>query len=205
MNMPEVMKLVKVISAITLLSLSLSGHGHEGFYIGLASGQVNYGTSLNDFVLLDDGSLTGESVADGDTSVSLTVGYQFTDSFGLEGGFIDLGGLTFEAISNGSGSIHAIGNVRLSSELEGLLFNVKGTIPVSERFSLYGKFGLLRWNNEFTSTFSTNTEDSGSDLLAGAGIALALTHGFSFNMDYLLIDLDGNSVDVTSLGLQYHF
>ena len=201
-------KHVKSIIAITLLSSSMSIQANEGVYLGLNLGQATYDASLDDFAFLDDGSIISADLDDKDSSFSITVGYQFTPNFSVEGGFIDLGELAVDAVSDGSGFLYFPGDVRLSAEVDGLFFNLKGLIPLNESFSLYGKFGLLKWDGEVTlsdATGSISGDDDGNDTFFGAGAAFSINNNFSLNIDYSLYDLDGDDVDVLSVGIQYKF
>lgn len=198
----------KTVIAIALLSSFTIIHAKEGAYIGVNLGQATYDASLDDFAFLDDGSIIAADLDDSDTSLSITVGYQFTPNFSIEGGYIDLGELSVDAVSDGTGFLYFPGDVKLSAEVDGLFFDVKGQIPLNESFSIYGKFGLLKWDGEVTlsdATGSLSGDDDGNDTFFGAGAAFSINNNTSLNVDYSLFDLDGDDVDVLSIGIQYSF
>lgn len=122
---------------------------------------------IDDFSDLQDGSITSASLDDSDTSISLTLGYKINPNFAIEGGYIDLGELTVNAISNGAGLLYAPGPVTVKIEADGFIFDAKGILPLNEKFSLYGKLGLLMGDEKGTLsdvTGSLSAEDDGSDI-----------------------------------------
>ena len=200
--------LSKTIITIGLMSFALISHASEGFYAGFNYGQASWDVTLDDVAFLDDGSIISASLDDSDTSYSLILGYQFNPNFALEGGFIDFGELNVDATSDGTGFLYAPGPVNLNASADGLFFNAKGIIPLSEMFSLYGKLGLLMWDAEVTLSDSTgriSDSDDGNDLFYGVGGSLNITRSLALNADYSLYTLDETDVDVLSIGIQYSF
>lgn len=200
----------KSIVSVSLFTIISSVQATEGFYVGFNLGQASYDVTLSDLSVFDDGSISSASIDDGDTSFSLTLGYQLTPNIALEGGFIDLGELTANANSDGTGFLFAPGPVNFKVAVDGLFFDVKGLLPLNEQFSLYGKLGLLKWSEEGTlsdSTGSLSGDDDGTDIFFGVGASFNINHNISINADYsrYKVDEDEDNVDVLSVGIQYGF
>lgn len=200
----------KSIIAISILSAASVSYASQGFYAGFNVGQASYDVVLDDFSYLQDGSLSSGSLDDSDTSLSLTLGYQINPNFSIEGGYIDLGELVVSATSNGGGSLYAAGPVTAKVEANGLFFDAKGILPLNEKFSLYGKLGLLKWNEDAVLsdvTGSLSGDDDGTDIFFGIGAAFNISNTIALNADYsrYQIDEDSTDVDVLSLGIQFGF
>ena len=173
-------------------------------------GQATYDTVIDDFSDLQDGSITSASLDDSDTSFSLTLGYKINPNFAIEGGYIDLGELTVNAVSDGTGFLYAPGPVTVKIEADGLFFDAKGILPLNEKFSLYGKFGLLMWDEKGTLsdvTGSISADDDGTDIFFGVGASFNLTEKIALNGDFsrYQVDEDSVDVDVLSIGIQFGF
>lgn len=146
---------------------------------------------------------------DSDTALGLMLGYQFSLYLALEGGFVDVGELTADLASDGTGSIYAPGNVAFRGETDGMFLDVKGMIPLHEQLSIYGKLGIWNWSTDTALTDtsgSLGTKDSdGSDVLFGFGASFDIHSGFVMNADYTIYKLEDENVNVFSLGVQYGF
>ena len=201
-------KISKSLVAISMLSAVSVCCASEGFYVGANIGQASYDATLSDFNVLDDGSIFSASLDDSDTSFSLRLGYQLTPNIAFEGGFIDLGELTVNANSDWSGFLYEPGPVTFTITAEGLFFDVKGLLPLNEQFSLYGKLGLLKWDGTGTLSDSTrgiSVDDDGNDTFYGIGASFNATSKIALNLDYSFYNLDGDDVDVLSVGIQFGF
>jgi OOP family OmpA-OmpF porin len=164
---------------------------------------------LDDFSDLQDGSIISASLDDSDTSFSLSLGYKINPNFAIEGGYIDLGELTVNATSTG-GFFYAPGPVTVKVEADGLFFDAKGILPINEQFSLYGKLGLLMWDEKGTLsdvTGSISADDDGTDVFFGVGASFNISEKISLNADFsrYAVDEDSTDVDVLSVGIQFGF
>jgi hypothetical protein len=195
-----------LIAACLLSAVSVS-HASEGIYLGFNLGQASYDVSQSDAAAaLDDGSLTSLSIDDTDSSYRWTIGYQLHPYFSLEGGYLDLGDITVNATSNGSGSLYVAGPVNSRMGVDGLFFDVKGLLPLNEQVSLYGKFGLLKWDGEVTlSNVDGSVNEDGDDTFFGIGGSFNIYDTLAFNVDYTFYKLDDLDVDVFSVGIQFGY
>ena len=74
---------------------------------------------------------------DRDTGYKLYGGYQFKKYFALEAGYFDLGKFEFMATTVPAGTLR--GNIKV----KGLNFDAVGMFPFNERFSVFGRVGLI--------------------------------------------------------------
>lgn len=191
-------KTLVTISLFFVVSLTQAA---EGLYIGFNLGQASTDVSLSD---IDDGSFTSGSVEDSDTSISIMIGKKFTPNFAVEGGYIDLGELSIDAVSDGS-VFWAAGPVSAKLEATGFFIGAKGLMPLNKTSSLYGKAGLLRWDIDLALSDSAggiSFSDSGSDIYFGFGVSFAINDSVSLGVDYTSYDIDGDDTGVISVGVQ---
>jgi opacity protein-like surface antigen len=121
-----------------------------------------------------------DRAGDEDTSIRMLGGYQFNKSVAAEFGYTDLG-------SVGGGSAKAL-------DLVGV-----GTIPVGNRFGVYGKLGFA-WSD----VKGFGQSESGLDLTYGIGASFELSPTVTFRGEWQKYPDAGNGltdVDVMSLGV----
>lgn len=199
-----------LIAACLLSAVSVS-HASEGIYLGFNLGQASYDVTLNDFAVLDDGSLTSPGLNDTDSSYRFTIGYQLLPYLSLEGGYVDFGKFGATATSDGTG-IYLAGNLSTETSTDGFFIDVKGQIPINEQFSVYGTYGLLSWKSETVLTVSSTPpttpehhEYDDNDSFFGIGGSYNIYDTLALSVDYTFYKLDELDVDVFSLGIQFGY
>lgn len=162
----------------------------SGFYVG-----GNYGYLR----------VEGEDDFDDDKDVwQGLLGYRFNEYFAMEGSVIDFGDY---------------GNDVAGASTDGYTAALKGSFPITERISIYGKLGQLWSETEYTvGTFNQDYDDE--SLFVGGGISFAVSQNLLINAEYTVYDaeLDAESavddIDDTdfetdlkqaSLGIEYRF
>ena len=111
----------------------------SGGYIG---GNVGRSKARIDDARITSGLLGGgfktTSIADDDrdTGYKIFAGYQFNKNFALEGGYFDLGKFGFTTTMSPPGTLS--GNIKL----RGLNLAAVGTLPLTEKFSVFGRVVL---------------------------------------------------------------
>ncbi len=189
----------------------------SGWFMGANIGQSR--TTIDDpritANLLAQG-LTTTSIVDNnrDTGYKLFGGYQFNKYFGLEGGYFDLGQFGFTSTTLPAGSL--TGNVKI----QGLSVGAVGTLPLTERFSAFGRLGLnyAQSRTSFSSTGAgvgvapllPNTSKNQVNYKLGLGLQYDFTPALGMRAEverYRVNDAIGNKgdVDLYSLGLIYRF
>ena len=174
-----------VLIAITLICFSAKAA--NGFYLGGSVGKANL-----------DEDFDGLNIDSSSTSYGLVGGWRFNEHFALEGGYHDFG--DFEENINIDGVAS-----KVSLSADGFTLGAKGSIPVGQRFSLYGRAGWFFWagDAEINNVSQATPEDG--NLYLGAGISYAVNDRFNVTGDWVRYELDGASSGVFSMGVQFSF
>jgi OOP family OmpA-OmpF porin len=174
---------------------------------------VRFGTAKNrDFVSANnDGSLSKIDANESDVSWSLFGGYDFNQYVGVEVGYVDLGKTDFSAESEG-GPSWSPGKVSTEFEGNGATLTGRGRLPLSERWALFAKLGIFRWNTKetFRESYGTTVdENSGTDAVYGAGVEYDPGQKDKWvwraEVARTEVDDDGDKVDTASAALVYNF
>jgi len=213
------MKLARASGTLGLMALaafasSYAAADDAGWYGGASAGQSR--------ARIDDGRITSGLLGSGfaTTSISndehstgykLFGGYQFNQNFALEGGYFDLGKFGFTATTAPTGTLN--GNIKL----RGLNLDLVGTLPITEKFSAFGRAGLnyAHARDSFTGTGSVdvinpNPSKNAMNYKFGVGVQYALTESLAMRAEverYRINDAVGNKgdIDLVSVGLIYRF
>ncbi|HUW36591.1 MAG TPA: OmpA family protein [Rhodocyclaceae bacterium] len=213
------MKLAKVsgtlgLAALAAIASSYAVADDTGWYGGANIGQSR---ATIDDVRITSGLLGGgfstTSITDDkrDTGYKIFGGYQFNKNFAVEGGYFDLGRFGFTATTVPAGTLS--GNI----ELKGVNLDLVGIMPITEKFSAFGRVGLnsARAKDNFSGTGAVSVLDSSpskrdTNLKLGLGLQYAFTPALGMRVEaerYRINDAVGNKgdVDLVSLGLVYRF
>ena len=136
--------------------IGLSAHA-DGFYVG---GEVQQTKSYNKDFCEDSSSCDIEP-----TGYRLNLGYGFSDFLAVEVGYMDSG--DFESSIN---EVNFQQDASIKSEAIDL--SVLGRLPVSDSFSLFGRFGVARVMNDSSfsgSGFSASFDNSVTTYVYGVG------------------------------------
>ena len=159
------------------------------------------------------GGLTTTSIADDnrDTGYKLWGGYQFNRNFALEGGYFNLGKFGFVATTVPAGTL--TGNIKL----QGLNLDAVGILPITEKFSAFGRLGLnyAEAKDTFAGTGAVrvanpNPSKRDTNYKLGLGLQYDFTQSLGLRAEaerYRINDAVGNKgdIDLFSLGLVYRF
>jgi OOP family OmpA-OmpF porin len=168
------------------------------------AGVAPYAAGFTPHAYIGLGAASADNLATGDYRVSPKVfgGYEFTPNWGVEAGYTHFGEET--------GYAYIGGNDLARYRVKGYSSYVAGkyTLPLSERFSAFGKLGLQ--HSERTNDiagFSRWTErDTG--LYGGLGVQYTLSRNLALTGEYERYGKDKNSgakADVYTVGLKYGF
>jgi len=154
------------------------------------------------------------------------VGYQFNPYFALETGYTHFNSLEVNTNRNATISIfHTPVNMDLAThafvQTFAIDFVAKGILPISERFSVYGKGGLAYLNANGKVRISANAPGTGEAIISGNPSMNVVYPTVSIGLNYDLsqhvsADLSWNriqqlshrsfpSTDFVALGFIYHF
>ena len=196
-----------VLSLAVLLAFSLLVPGAQAgkLYAGASLTQSTVDLGLSD---IDDGSLTSGNVDDSDTGWKAFVGFRFVKFLAIEADFIDVGGVSIAATSDGSGPDFLAGSVGATAKVDGYRVSALGIIPIGQRFSILARYGVFYW--DATATISNGgmtavAPDDDSDDFFGAGVAWQLKSSASLRLEYELMTVDDTDIDTVSAGVAFRF
>ena len=185
------MKILVALAAIAACALTvpaaLAQHGYLAAQFGRAEAKEPSGT---------DGEYTLElsSLADDDEVFGVTGGYNFSKHWGMELGYRNLGTYPLRIRSLGSGA---------DMEVKGWTLGAAGHLPVSSRFTLYGKLGLLAYDASVDHGFvlgrrvEINASDDGTELYYGIGGKVRLGKGtVDLGLDYVIYNDIANAINL---------
>lgn len=186
-----------------------------GWYGGISVGQSR--ATIDDARIasgLLGGGIATTSIADDnrDTGGKLFGGYQFNRNVALEGGYFDLGRFGFVANTIPAGTL--TGNIRLS----GLNLDLVGTLPITGKFSAFGRVGMNYADARDTFTAAggllgvanPNLSKRTTNYKYGLGLQYAVNDSLALRAEaerYRINDAVGDKGDINlvSLGLIYRF
>ncbi|CAN5169727.1 porin OmpA [soil metagenome] len=156
---------------------------------------------------------SASTIADDDRSTGYKIfgGYQINKNFAVEGGYFDLGNFGYTATTVPAGTLD--GRIKL----RGLNLDLVGTLPLSEKFSIFGRAGLnyAQARDSFSGTGAVqvnnpNPRKNDTNYKLGLGLQYALSESLAVRAEaerYRVNDAIGNRghVDLVSVGLIYRF
>ena len=146
-----------------------------------------------------------------DNGFKLFFGYSFNRYFALEAGYFNLGRFGYSATTLPPGTLGG------STKFQGANLDLVGSIPIGERFSIFGRFGAtyVEGKNNFFETGAVNVpgpdpHHRGGNYKFGAGLEYDFNHSVGVRAEaerYRVDDAIGakSHVDLFSLGLVYRF
>ena len=177
-----------------LLASALAQAQDSGFYLGGALGQ----SKLKDWCSGATATAFFNSCNDTDTSWKLLGGYRFNRYVGVEASYIDWGEVTASVTVSGT-----VAEVAAKQQSYGLA--AVGTLPIGERFELFGKAGFLMTEQEtrrITPNPSTVDRDE-SELHYGLGARFLFTRNWVARAEWE--NTDKLKVEMLSIGVEYRF
>jgi OOP family OmpA-OmpF porin len=203
-------------AAIAAMPLAQAAEPAAGanWYLGAGVGQAR--AKLEDSTVATALAGTGARVAtitrdQSETSYKLYAGYQYNRYLGFEGGVFNLGSFTFNATTTPAATLNgAVKNT------VGANFDVVGTLPLADRFSLHARAGiqssktrdLFSSSGLALSTLSPGKNEIGYKAGVGAGFDFTRSVGMRAKWErYRVGDGIGGkmNVDVYTLNLLYKF
>ena len=179
---------MKNLATAALLAAALlatpAAFAQPGAFLSIQASRVNLDSP--------SGTVDGARISllnDTDETLGVTGGYNFSEAFGIEVGYRDLGGYN-----------NTVDGVGLAIDASGWVFGIVGKLPASNRVGLYGKLGVLAWdldvsampipNDRRGSPVSADVSDSGADLYFGAGgkVGLGKRHTVDLGLEYINYD-----------------
>jgi outer membrane protein OmpA-like peptidoglycan-associated protein len=184
----------KMLARFTLIAsflMSAAAFGVEpGFYLGASGGQTTVDKNATDFGY--NGQYNIE-FRDDDTGWKAYVGYNFLPWLGVEGGYVDFGGVSRNVFAE-----------QINVDLTGWDAFIVGTLPVGP-VDLFVKGGAIDLKSELDTTTMGSVNENETQFAYGAGIAYNYGH---WSLRAEAEGFDDNEVDdfyFLSAGITYRF
>jgi hypothetical protein len=223
-----------IIAFIVLAGSVAFGNAHAaqlGIYAGISYAMVEKDSTRSEFeneaLLIYDAfgftpTSTSASLDARDSAYGFVVGWRLTEHIALEGGYLDLGDVVYKDRSTG-----LFANTpppenwaqNLETSTSGIALSALGILPLSYRWEVYARGGVLIANSE-ESVFITDgnqsqklrANQSGFDLFAGLGVSFSLAEIYNLRLEYgRVFDagdddvLDEADVDMATLNVTVSF
>jgi len=132
-------------------------------------------------------------------------GVDFTDNLGVEAGYVNFSNRDRQFSEAYTG---IPGGVKTSTKGYGAYVAAKYTVPITERFSAYGKLGLAHSQREWSNNVGYSSSDNDNDVYAGLGAQYKLNENIAVVGEYENYGKrkdSGARAGVWSAGLKFGF
>lgn len=157
-----------------------------------------------------------------DSAYGFVVGWRLTEHIAVEGGYMDLGEVSYRDTSVGvfdNTLPQQTWQQNIDSGTSGIALSALGILPLSYRWEVYARGGVLISNSTETIFISNGFDSrkfsgskSGADLLAGAGISFSVAEIYNIRLEYQRVfdagddaTLDEADVDVATFNISVSF
>lgn len=170
---PITSKSLAAVLAASALGLSpLAAQAASGLYLGLGAG-VAENRDLND----------------SDTAVKGIAGFNFNETFGIEGQYVDFGKAVGPGFRSQADTV----------ALEGVV-----NLPFTPRFGVFGKGGVHYASLDRT-VLGVNRRDNETDATYGAGVKFDFTNYLGVRGEWERFEIANANTDVLSASLMFKF
>jgi OOP family OmpA-OmpF porin len=197
-------KVISGLIAAAAVALSPSAFAQEQgskVYLGGAYGSTKIGGSCDDarsaFALFVNSAVT--SCDEKDTGWKIFGGVQINKNFAIEASYIDWGQLS------GSGRLVGI-PVSISGDATSFGVAAVGILPLNDRFSVFGKAGILMTTLKATIAgggVSASDSEDNTELHLGVGAMFHITERWAVRGEWERAQ--DSKLDMLSIGIQYRF
>jgi OOP family OmpA-OmpF porin len=196
--LPTVATVARLAALLTMAAPSIAG---DMYFLG-ALGTASYGSSTQtetDAELTRLGKTSIQSsLGSSSTGYKAMLGYQLYPRLAIEGGYVDMGKVDYNATFTG-------GSVGVDAKSSGMNFSVLGSAPINGQFSLFGKvgytIGAIKSTGSSGGTSVSRTQDKNS-LGLGFGGIYQITPALGIRAEWEKLFSD---VNLMTIGLQTKF
>ena len=165
----------------------------RGGYIG--GGVGDFSAAVDEINNLDDVDDVGLDFSDGDNAMKLFGGYRFNRFWAVQADYVDFG--------ESSGAVSP--SVRGTSDVQGFAPSVVATLPIGP-VELFGRVGMMFYEVDLNLSGGRVIDESGEDLLWGAGVGIDIAERFNLRLEYEEIDIERlDESDAVWLNLAWKF
>ena len=185
----------KLIFALIAAATAMGSAQAAGPYVGVG------------IATADHYNLTGTTTSSTDgykANGKIFGGYDLTDTFGVEAGYVDFRNANYAYTTGNSSTVR-------QANADGRSFYIagKGTFPINEQFSVVGKLGATDNKRTLNSTDAAyNVSQSKTELYAGVGVQYKLNQKVALVAEYERFGKNrdfGVKADVFTIGAKYAF
>jgi OOP family OmpA-OmpF porin len=170
-----------------------AGRNLEGFYLG--GGIGDFSSAVDEINNLDDIDDVGLDFSDSDNATKVFAGWNFNRFFAVQGDFVDFGE------SSGFVSTSAQG----TSDVQGLAPSIVGTLPIGP-IELFARVGMMFYEIDLNLTGGRVLDESGEDLVWGAGLGIDVLDRLNLRLEYEEIDIQElDEADAVWLNVAWKF
>ena len=112
--------------------------------------------------------------------------YQYDSTWAINAGYIHGDGFDFCIITCLPDD--EMNNLRVS-DYNSFILNIKGSLPLSNRWSVFGKVGIDYYKSEFSKGYRASMKDSGMGALLATGLEFRTYNGFGVAIEYMWLDM----------------
>lgn len=220
------------LAAVAAAAMTSSAHAAEvGFYIGGQYGQTSKELNTADYDSYTLGprvfgglGLTPTSFAssmdDSFNGYGFYGGYRFNRHLAVEGGYLNLGSFRYRALSMGTVSnLPTNARFNFDGETSGITVAALGVWPMSYRWEIYGRGGVLFASNTASLYYADDVQgpsrgqfsENSVDLLAGVGTSLNFLEIYDLRLEFQRVFDAGDkaigegNADTVSIGISVVF
>ncbi|WP_157826746.1 outer membrane beta-barrel protein [Colwellia sp. 12G3] len=141
-----------------------------------------------------DTDISSES-DDGGIITGFTYGYKFDSTWTVNTGKVFGGSFCI---------VTCFGDVRVL-DYDSYILNIKGSLPLSNRWSVFGKLGVNYYNVMFSGGNRVNVIDTGVGTLLATGFDFRAYNGFGLGFEMTLLDMGNILAKNVTLNFSYMF
>lgn len=195
-------RLLQTIVTVVALCASAGALAQKSWYLLGSMGPSTYGSSVQsdtDADLTRQGKSGISSTSNSNsTGYKAMLGYQMNPNFAMEGGYMDMGSLGYNATFTG-------GNIGIDSRITGFNFSTVGLAPINYQLSAFGKLGytlgtVTAKGSSGGTTVSLSQDKSSIGMGIGGLYSLTPNVGLRAEWERLYSD-----INLLSFGIQVKF
>lgn len=226
-------KFLAIAACTALASVSAIGSAHAaqfGLYVGGFYGDASKDVTQEPFdrfaaaiwrndIDYEAQQILGVTLDEKESTYGFLVGYRLTPYLAVEGGYMDLGKVTYRNLSSGViGDDPLTLSTNFTSDTSGLAASVLGIWPISFRWEAYGRGGVLIATNDMdvyltdgAQALAGQISESSTDLLAGVGLSFSFAEIYQARFEFQRVfdagdDVAGEAdVDLVTFGITVTF
>ncbi|MBB6095746.1 opacity protein-like surface antigen [Povalibacter uvarum] len=194
-----------VLACGSLMMATGVSAAERGFYVGAAYGKVKNDATQAPYdlqasrIYTDFGFQQTQSATSFDTEdsgFSFLGGYRLFDHFAIEGGYVDLGEVSFRDDSSGmdvsvTPAVPANWNQSARSQITGLTLSALAILPLSYRSEIYARGGIVFSTRELgvrvsdgQNSASDSISESDTDWVVGVGGGFTFAEIYTLRLEY---------------------